>query len=987
MKKLFLFNLLLMVFCSITQAQLPAVANKQLLHLVENKKSIPGIMKVVDSFYREKLLNKVYDRDYIKWNRWLIDMMRTAGPGGTFGDINKNLISEWNKTSQDSVLPNTTLSNWVFTVPFVSSYVGGVASGFNGLGRCDRIAFHPTDPNIIYVGTPMGGLWRTMNGGSSWAPLTSYLPVQGVSGIAIQNNNPNIIHILTGNGDDVYAGGPEPNAFTSAGIYKTTDGGITWQNLTLPWPETIGVGAYQIAQAPRNPNVLLVATSNGLYYTNNGGNNWIKSLNGKVDDVQFVPGTDTCYASLPGPFPVRRSVNRGFSFSVVPFFSATTPATPIDSLPSRTALAVSKSLVTPGGFENVYLFCGPVFAPGDCNGLFKMTVGSGYFMKRVRRNPNLFGAAVGGGDNFNQSGYDICAAVHPTNFNIMVTGGAVVYRTDDGGLTMPQATFYEETQTSGDLTRYIHPDIHGLAFNPLNNYLYAATDGGVYVSTNNGVNWANITNGITTSMLYDISGFEGNINSMMGSFQDNGTKYKETATNDMLHMTCCDGFNSQISPSLASRAYASANGWIARFDALPSITPTGIDPPIGMGAWSWRMNTDKVDGDYVYASHFNTDSIWVSNNAGAGWAMRRNANGNRAIVTCPSNLNRVYACGSAPIWDFNTSTLKRSDDKGNTWTANLLLNPTLPTLAEAAPMDVEVNPLNSLDVWITYSGLVAGKKVYFSNNGGVSWTNVSYNLPNVPVNTIAIDDGNIAYAGTDYGVYYKAAGSTTWIYFSNNLPRVPVKDLYLNRTNNVLFAATYGRGIWRINAYDGICDNFLFFSATHAGENSYEANVIWSSADVAGTDQTRVIYKAVDSIKLLNGFFTHDSIKEFKATLSPCGTGYPPLTNIKDTTKIDVKKLTLPVGQTRVYPYGTIRINQISKTKLQTEIQIIQSGTYELRLTDISGNLLAKLLPPIHMQPQTQQRDIALPPLPKGMYYVHLIKEGMLVHFQEVNME
>jgi hypothetical protein len=422
-----------------------------------------------------------------------------------------------------------------------------------------------------------------------------------------------------------------------------------------------------------------------------------------------------------------------------------------------------------------------------------------------------------------------------------------------------------------------------------------------------------------------------------------------------------------------------------RYNALPATGATGIEPPLGMGGWAWRMMSDQVDGTYLYASHQNTDSIWVSNNSGGSWFKRRLANGNRAIVTCPSNINRVYACGSAPIWDLPSTTLKRSEDKGETWSVNLLTNPGLPNPLQSFPTDVEVNPFLSSEVYMCFEGLIDGVKVFRSVDAGGSWTNISYNIPNVPVNTLAVDGANGVYAGTDYGVYYKPVGGTAWIFFGNNLPRVPVKDLVLNRTFGILYAATYGRGIWK-SATVGLCDPLLIFSGTQTGERVYEAqNTIWSWAEIEGGKQTRVFYKSNDSIKLINGFIAREDISEFRATLGPCGSGYPSLSAVTDTTLINVKNLSLPSNNETAFPFGTINITQKSTNQIETTLDLFKNGEIEIRLTDQEGHLIHQLKRKENWNSGKMKLSLNFPQVSKGLYYVHLIHNNTLVHYQELD--
>ena len=167
--------------------------------------------------------------------------------------------------------------------------------------------------------------------------------------------------------------------------------------------------------------------------------------------------------------------------------------------------------------------------------------------------------------------------------------------------------------------------------------------------------------------------------------------------------------------------------------------------------------------------------------------------------TCPSNGNRVYAAGGT-AYNSATGILRRSDDGGATWpNANILSNdPGFPSTFPKITC-INVDPTNSLRVWVTFGGFTEGTKVYYCDyniNPSGNWVNVSGTLPNVPVNCIALDNANNAYIGTEKCVYYRGTGMTDWVPFYNNLPYVPVTELVISEADNRIRAATFGRGIW-----------------------------------------------------------------------------------------------------------------------------------------------------------------------------------------------
>jgi hypothetical protein len=300
---------------------------------------------------------------------------------------------------------------------------------------------------------------------------------------------------------------------------------------------------------------------------------------------------------------------------------------------------------------------------------------------------------------------------------------------------------------------------------------------------------------------------------------------------------------------------------------------------------------------------------------------------------------------------------------------------------------VEVSPVNSNTVFLCDAGYDAPNKVFFSNNAGVSWFNITYNLPNLPVLTMAVDMNDNVYAGNDYGVFVKLNGATTWYFYSNKLPRTPVNDLLINQTNGILYAATFGRGIWQTNVVNTPCsDAFYFISGSVTGERFYEAGVVWSTAKLDTFQGTRVNFKVTDSVKLLNNFQAKEGIKEFRAYTGPCGIGYPVLNKVQDTTVIDIKKISIPSNvQEGNYPYGTIRINHF-KENPDIELDVKKEGNFKIRISNEKGEFVKTMYRLPAVKPGRKELPLLLTGLAKGFYYVHLLFNDMLVQYQELEI-
>jgi photosystem II stability/assembly factor-like uncharacterized protein len=970
MKSGILLCILFFLLAFTGQSQIRTTSDKTLQKLLDGKKNIAEVMQTVTTYYAQVSPGGHFEtnREFKKWMRWAHEALRTAGPGGSFGTPLPALMDLYQQ-EQTQLAPNNSTPEWNFSGPSVSSYQTPVPSGLNGLGRCDRIAFHPTNPNIIYVGTPMGGLWRTTDGGLNWSNLTSFLPVPGVSGIAIDPSNPNTIYLASGNADVVQTTQPSPTVNTSAGIFKSTDGGASWKLLTLPWDPTKGVVVFRIAINPTSTANLLIATSDGLYRSLDGGNNWTDVYSGRFFDVEFVAGTSKCYftgINIANQTTVWYSPNGGVHLVLLSF----SPAAP--SGVNRIELAVNSTPL--GSYHHVYAFAGPVTGNGSFKGLYRMNA-SGQ-MALVRNTPNLFDSKEDGSGNFDQSGYDQCMTVKPTNPEVMLTGGAIVFRSVNGGVNMPFSSYYNEPGT--DLSQYIHPDIHDIAYNPLNNFLYAATDGGFYKSTNDGTTWENITNGIATSQFYHIAGYEPNHFHLMGGLQDNGVKYKTNSGGDMIHIAGADGFYCAISPSEPKVGYLSANGFFWRLNDLPNKNDNNVSPTT-TPQWSWRMQTDPVDGSYLYASDHVHDSIWISDNGGNSWFRRRFANGNRGVAISLANVNRVYALGGSPIFDASKVTLRRSENKGDTWSSNLITTPGgLPPLSEAVPNAVAVSPVNSNILVLAYSGVSAGNKVFLSADAGANWVNISYNLPNIPVNTVQIDNGLNMYIGTDYGVYHRRNGASSWLFFSNGLPRTVVNQLVLNQTAGIIYAATFGRGIYYTTVYSP-CLTSQTINTTLSGEKVFEVSgSLTSNAVVGGGEQTKVFFKSNNEIRLTEGFMALDSITEFKATLGPCGSGFPVLNNESTESANYLPVEIYPGTILSGYTHGYMSILQ--KGGLQLTLK--KAGTAEIKFREETGNnkMVIQTNQPMNEGVYTINVPETMNKV-KGMFELYL--NGEIIHIQE----
>jgi hypothetical protein len=241
-----------------------------------------------------------------------------------------------------------------------------------------------------------------------------------------------------------------------------------------------------------------------------------------------------------------------------------------------------------------------------------------------------------------------------------------------------------------------------------------------------------------------------------------------------------------------------------------------------------------------------------------------------------NDTGRLYAAlDSGTVKTGIDRYLRRSNDAGINWTD---IRTGLPDITISF---IAVDPDNSLNLFVTFSGYTAGEKVYHSTDGGATWNNISGTLPNVPANCIAFADnngspGNAVYVGTDIGVFYRDDNHSDWIPFRNGLPTVPVFDLEINYAGSMITAGTFGRGLWRSTLYEA-CPPYYSLAPEndpsnpdYTGFQFYEAsNGILSSRIITGGIGTDVTYKAAHSVKLIPGFNAKEN-NLFKASLGNC---------------------------------------------------------------------------------------------------------------------
>lgn len=693
---------------------------------------------------------------YKPFKRWEYRMEERVYPSGEFPAAGLRFSEFENfmaRTPQRNG-SNQRNGNWESLGPF--SWES--ANGWNpGIGRVNFITEEPNNPNTLYIGTPSGGLWRSEDAGQNWSPLTDHLPSMGVSGIAINPDNPSIIYIATGDRD--------ANDYMGVGVLKSEDYGQTWQTTGLNWQLSQGIKSNWLVMHPTDYNTLLLANNQGLFKTTNAGVSWQSVQAGNIREVAYHPQNPEIVYAVTNRF--YRSENGGNSFSLI------SEGFPPPGEINRLSLAV-----TPANANYVYVLAGDESTSGY-RGLYRSTDTGLTFTERSD-SPNILGYNSQGTSSGGQSWYDLALTASNSNASRIFTGGINVWRSSDAGSTFEALSQWTYPNNIG----YTHADIHFLK--TFGTRLYCGSDGGIFKSNDNGINWTDLSEGIAITQPYRFAVSEQDPYHILAGTQDNGTNLLIDGV--FYHILGGDGNGAAMSADNQNVIYASypyGNIQVS-FDGGESFD--GITDDIEEnGLWVTPYVLEPGNQNVLYAGYQN---VWKFT-GGSGWEQLSNLGGSsfRALAIAPSNSDFIYGAKGGTIYS--------TTNGGEIWqnTSNTLPNNNITSIA--------VHPTNPSRLWITFSGYDAGNKVYTSDDAGVTWQNISYNLPNIPHNAVIFENeetGGI-YVGTDAGVYYTNDSLASWVDFMDGLPKTVVEQLIISESIGKIRAGTYGRGIWESDLY------------------------------------------------------------------------------------------------------------------------------------------------------------------------------------------
>ena len=873
---------------------------------------------------------------YKQFKRWEYLMEPRVYPSGKLVNPTKRAWDEDHRYRGQSH-KKTTSHSGEWTSLGIKNYTR--TTGWNGgMGRVNCIAFHPTDANTIFVGTPAGGLWKSSNGGTSWTSLTDGLPIIGVSGIAIDYNNPSIIYILTGDGDGGHT--------NSIGVLKSTNGGQTWLSTGLIWKNTNNVRGYKLLMHPGNSDILFAISTGGIHKTIDGGVSWTFVQSGWFRDIKFKPGTPTTmYAATSTTF--FKSINTG------DIWTSTATGLPTSGS-NRIAIGVSAA-----NNNYVYLLYG---SSSGFAGLYRST-NSGTSFSIRSNSPNILGYEVSSPfDTKSQSSYDLAIAIAPNNINEVHIGGINCWKSTNGGSSWSYTSFWNEKNVLSASGKYTHADIHALEFNE--GKLHCGSDGGIYCSANNAASWFDLSSGLVITQHYRLGGTPSTSNIIYSGTQDNGCN-GWTGTSTMDHVRGGDGMECIIDHSSSNRIYTcSQNGAIVRSDdggaTWSSAEPSGA----GSGAWVTPYIMHPGNSKILYAGY--TD-VWRTKNKGKDWNALNTGSSNThiALAMGTSDPDVLYAAERVSGSDI----LRHSDDEGDSWTT---ITSGLP-VSSAKITYIAVHPSNANKAWVTFSGYTSGEKVYETTNGGASWVNRSGSLPNVPVNCIAAQGGDNdgLYIGTDVGVFYRNDDIGDWIPFRNGLPNVIVNELEIHLSSGKIRAATFGRGLWESELYRSCPNSYTLSGSNIKGYYFYEAgSYIESSSEIVGGIGTQVEYKAGDYIDLTTGFEVKTG-SSFNGEITPCDGSFTfhKLSGTYEGPMQGVIEEVSPSGNAEnrmtIYP------NPFSQ-RTNIEFEVINNEKTKLIVTNMLGKEVQVLMDKETLEPGSYKVAFDASGLPSGVYFCTL---------------
>lgn len=685
-------------------------------------------------------------------------------------------------------------------------------------GRISSIAVNPHDGATYYIGAASGGVWKTINDGTTWTPVFDNEGSYSIGTVAIDPNDPLVVWVGTGENNSQRSVG------YGDGVYRSDDGGKSWKNMGLKKSEHIA----RILIDPRNSNVVYVASQGplwgpggdrGVFKSEDGGKNWknvlsISENTGVTDLVMDPKRPDVLYAAS---YQRRRHVwtliDGGPESALYKSTDAGATWTKLkNGLPTADIGRIGLAL-SPADPSVIYA---TIEAASKKGGFFRSTDEGVNWEKRndiIASSPQYYGTIV----------------ADPRDIDRVYLMDVFLMVTDDGGKTFSRL---------GERSK--HVDNHAMWIDPANTQHYrVGCDGGLYESYDRGQTWK-FAPDLPITQFYDVAlDNAAPFYSVYGGTQDNNTLGGPARTrnssgivnSDWFVTTGGDGFQSRVDPEDPNTIYSESQyGGLVRFDRQTG-EQLGIQPQPGKGEepprWNWDSPLIISPHDHLRL-YFAANKLYRSDDRGDSWkavsgdltrqidrnslpvmgkvwgadAVAKNAStslyGNCTALT-ESPVKEGFLCVGT-----DDGLVHITEDGGAHWRA-IEKFPGVPERTYVSRLLASHHAVGTI-----YAAFDNHKNADFSpyllksTDAGKSWTSIRGDLPpNGPVLAIAEDYVNhdLLFVGTEFGLFFTADGGGKWMRLKGGLPTIPVRDLAIQQREDDLVAATFGRGFYVLDNY------------------------------------------------------------------------------------------------------------------------------------------------------------------------------------------
>lgn len=721
-------------------------------------------------------------------------------------------------------------------------------------GRITALDYDPVN-NLLYAGAAAGGVFKSTDNGNSWVAKTDFFPSLSVGALVIDPNNSSVIYCGTGEANistDSYAG---------FGMLKSTDFGETWNISGLEESRHIA----EIEVHPLNSDVVFTAVSGGLYSkgedrgiykSTNAGASWqrVLFLNDSTSaiDVAVDPSDlNIVYAAmwerLRGPsFRKAAGINTGIYKSTD---GGATWNQLLTGLPTPSVFLGRVSIaVAPSNPSYVYALFKQDTIPNGSNNFFHS------FYKSTDKGINWTQMPSGilPGEFSSFGWYFGLLEVDPNNPEMVYCADIDLFKSTNGGNSWQNITF----SYSGSFDEQ-HPDQHALWIDPTNpNSLICGNDGGIFTTTAGANPWTKSYD-LPISQFYasEIDYLQPQIK--LGGTQDNGTLKSDGSINNWDFIYGGDGFHTKVDYTNSNIIYAEYQfGGIGRSTNGGqnfSNIRNGID--FTRTNWSTPYVLDILDPQILYIG---TYKLHRTTNRGNSWTeissdLTRGPNGRLGTITCVTsavesdNVTRVIYVGT------DDAKLSVSTNSGTSWEDRTGILP------QRYITDVLADKRDPATAYVTLSGYnldETNPHVFRTTDYGLNWTDISGNIPDVPVNSIIIDydEDSTLYIGTDAGVFFTQNLGAEWVVLGTGLPNSPVFDLNYHQPTQKLVAGTHGRslfefdltGVTNINEdIDPVVTDFVLYQ-NYPNPFNPSTKISWQTS--AGTYQSLKVYDVLGNL-------------------------------------------------------------------------------------------------------------------------------------------